>query len=132
MKDEDFITKTINEGNVNIQKFPTSKVQQLAKKMESSKATAKHIRQVTGHLPGSTNPTDVTSMHSTSCQELSQEETDFPLQGGNCKATRPWKFPYPRNPLICRNWVYTLTSAPGAEIHCMHEGISMSCKKVSM
>ena len=50
MKDEDFVTKTINEGNVDIQKFPASKVQQLAKKMESSKATAKHIRQVTGDL----------------------------------------------------------------------------------
>ena len=51
MKDEDFVTKTINEGNVNIQKFPASKVQQMAKKMESSKATAKHIQQVTGDLP---------------------------------------------------------------------------------
>ena len=50
MKDEDFITKTINEGNVDIQKFPASKVCQLAKKMESSKATAKHIRQVAGDL----------------------------------------------------------------------------------
>ena len=26
MKDEDFVTKTINEGNVDIQKFPASKV----------------------------------------------------------------------------------------------------------
>ena len=51
MKDEDFVTKTINEGNVNIQRFPASKVRQLAKKMESSKATAKHIRQVAGDLP---------------------------------------------------------------------------------
>ena len=51
MKDEDFVTKTINEGNVDIQKFPASKVQQLAKKMESSKATAEHIRQVAGDLP---------------------------------------------------------------------------------
>ena len=51
MKDEDFVTKTINEGNVDIPKFPASKVCQLAKKMESSKATAKHIRQVTGDLP---------------------------------------------------------------------------------
>ena len=40
MKDEDVVTKTIKEGNINIQKFPTSKVQQLAKKMESSKAIA--------------------------------------------------------------------------------------------
>ena len=45
------MTKTINKGNVHIQKFPASKVQQLAKKMESSKATAKHIRQVAGNLP---------------------------------------------------------------------------------
>ena len=51
MKDEDFVNKTINEGNVNIQKFPASKVQQLAKKMENSKATAKHIWQVAGDLP---------------------------------------------------------------------------------
>ena len=50
MKDEDFVTKTINEGNVDIQKVPASKVCQLAKKMESSKATAKHIRQVAGDL----------------------------------------------------------------------------------
>ena len=51
MNDEDFVTKTINEGNIDIQKYPTSKVRQLAKKMESSKATAKHIRQVAGDLP---------------------------------------------------------------------------------
>ena len=51
MRDEDFITKTVNEGNVDIQKFPASKVCQLAKKMESSKAMAKHIRQVAGDIP---------------------------------------------------------------------------------
>ena len=43
--------KTINEGNVDIQKFLASKVCQLAKKMESSKAKAKHIRQVAGDIP---------------------------------------------------------------------------------
>ena len=51
MRDEDFVTKTINEGNVDIQKFPASKVCQLAKKMESSKATAKHNQQVVGEIP---------------------------------------------------------------------------------
>ena len=50
MKDEDFVTKMINEGNVDIQKLPASKVRHLAKKMESSKAPAKHIRQVAGDL----------------------------------------------------------------------------------
>ena len=43
MRDEDFVMKTINEGNVDIQKFLASKVCQLAKKTESSKAMAKHI-----------------------------------------------------------------------------------------
>ena len=43
MRDEDFVTNTINEGKADIQKFPASKVCQLAKKMESSKAMAKHI-----------------------------------------------------------------------------------------
>ena len=45
------VTKTINEGNVDIQKFPASKVHQLAKKMESSNAMAKHIQQVAGDIP---------------------------------------------------------------------------------
>ena len=51
MRDEDFITKMINEGNDDIQKFPASKVHHLAKKMESSKATAKHIRKIAGDIP---------------------------------------------------------------------------------
>ena len=42
--------KTINEGNIDIQKFPASKVHQLVKKMESSKVMAKHIRQVAGDI----------------------------------------------------------------------------------
>ena len=32
MMDEDFVTKSINEGNVDIQKFPTSKVQNWPRK----------------------------------------------------------------------------------------------------
>ena len=48
LKDEDFVCKTINEGSVDIDKFPTSRVCQLAKKMESSTATARHIKQVAG------------------------------------------------------------------------------------
>ena len=48
LKDEDFFSKTINESSVDLHKFPTSRVCQLAKKMESSKATARHIKQVAG------------------------------------------------------------------------------------
>ena len=43
---EEFVSKTINKGSVDLNKFPSSKVHQLAKKYESSKATVRHIKQV--------------------------------------------------------------------------------------
>ena len=48
LKDEDFISRTISDGSVNLDKFPASRVQQLAKKLDSSKATMRHIKQVSG------------------------------------------------------------------------------------
>ena len=48
LRDEDFVSKTISDGSVDLEKFPASKVRQLAKKLESSKATACHIKQVAG------------------------------------------------------------------------------------
>ena len=47
LKDESFVSKTLNEGHVVLSKFPASPVYKLAKKMESSQATAKHMKQVT-------------------------------------------------------------------------------------
>ena len=41
-----FFSKTINDSNIDLNKFPASKVRQMAKNLESSKATAKHIKQV--------------------------------------------------------------------------------------
>ena len=48
LRDEDFVSKTISDGSVDLERFPASKVTQLAKKLESSKATACHIKQVAG------------------------------------------------------------------------------------
>ena len=48
LHDEEFVSKTINDGNVDLDKFPTSKVRQLEKRMESSQTTACHIKQVVG------------------------------------------------------------------------------------
>ena len=48
MHDEEFVSKTISDGSVDLEKFPTSKVRQLAKELESFKATACHIKQVAG------------------------------------------------------------------------------------
>ena len=48
LHDEDFVSRTITEGSIYLDKFPTSRVHQLAKKFKSSKATAWHIKQVAG------------------------------------------------------------------------------------
>ena len=46
LRGEEFISKTINEYNIDLEKFPGSKVRQLAKKLESSKSTARHIKKM--------------------------------------------------------------------------------------
>ena len=45
--DESFVSKTLNEGHVELNKFPASTLRQLAKKMKSLQTTAKHMMQVT-------------------------------------------------------------------------------------
>ena len=44
LKDEEFVSKNINDSDIDLDRFPASKVRQLAKKMESSKA--RHIKEV--------------------------------------------------------------------------------------
>ena len=118
MKDEDFLTKTINEGNVNIQKFPASKVQQLAKKMESSKATAKHIQQVAGDLMAAQ-----IQLMQHQCTQLPARNYPRRKQTSTVRrkpqTTSPQKFPHPGSPLIYRNQMCTPTNAPGVVTHCM-------------
>ena len=54
MTDNEFIAKNINEGNTDLAHYPAAKVQQMTKKLESSKATAKHIKQHTSSMQGTT------------------------------------------------------------------------------
>ena len=46
LKDKEFVSKSINDSNIDLEKFPESNVRQLGKNMESSKSTACHIKQV--------------------------------------------------------------------------------------
>ena len=46
LKDESIVSKTLNEGLVELNTFPASTMHQLAKKMESFQATAKHMNKV--------------------------------------------------------------------------------------
>ena len=46
LRDEDFLSKTINDSNIDLEKIPASKVRQLSKRLESSKSTARHIKKM--------------------------------------------------------------------------------------
>ena len=48
LQDEEFVSRTITDGSADLDKVLASRVRQLAKKFESSKATAHHIQQVIG------------------------------------------------------------------------------------
>ena len=50
LKYEEFVSKTINDANIDLEKFPASKVRSLAKKMKSSKSTDGHIKSVASDL----------------------------------------------------------------------------------
>ena len=48
LQGEEFVSRTISDGSVDLDKFLTSRVCQLSKRMESSKATALYIKKVAG------------------------------------------------------------------------------------
>ena len=46
LRDEEFVSKTINDSDVDLEKITASKVRQLSKRVESSKSTARHIKKM--------------------------------------------------------------------------------------
>ena len=52
MPDNSCIIKTVNDGNTDLAQHPAAKVRQMAKQLESSKATAKHIKQHRSNMQG--------------------------------------------------------------------------------
>ena len=51
LRDEEFVSKVINDSNIDLEKFPASKVRQLAKKLELFKSTARHIKKMSSDPP---------------------------------------------------------------------------------
>ena len=46
LRDEEFVSKKINDSNIDLLTFPSGKVRKLAKRLESSKSTARHIKKL--------------------------------------------------------------------------------------
>ena len=71
LRDEEFVFKTINDSSVHLDRCSASNVSQLAKKLESFKATARHIKQV------------ASDPQSTEINFMRHQQTD--LLQGKCK-----------------------------------------------
>ena len=74
-KDEEFVSKTINDSSINLDKFLRSKVKQFAEKMESSEVTAMHIKQVAGNPLGGSDQYDEAPMYRPPSKQTQEEET---------------------------------------------------------
>ena len=75
LRDEEFVSRTISDGTVDLDTFPASRVRQLAKKLESSEASAYHIKQVAG------------DPQAAQINLLRHQHTEFPV--GKYKKKRP-------------------------------------------
>ena len=109
MTDNEFIAKTINEGNTNLEQYPAAKVQQMAKKLESSKATAKHIKQHTSSVQGATQ-VNVLQHNHTSLPPRKKKGSKKPNPSTGTKLQQPQQhkqvnqhqpLPYAKNPNQC-------------------------------
>ena len=90
LRDEEFVSRTISDGSVDLEKFPASRVRQLAKKLESSKAMARHIKQVSGEP------------HAAQINLLYHQRMELPHHKYNKKKSHT-KFNWNSNKPQCRN-----------------------------
>ena len=77
VRDEEFVSKTINDSSVDLDKFPASKVRQLAEKIGASIVTARHIKQVASDPQAS------------QINLMRLQQTDLPLGKCRKKAFKP-------------------------------------------
>ena len=77
---EEFVSKTINDSNIDLEKFPASKVRQLTKKLESSKSTTRHIKKM------SSDP------QASQVNLLRHQRTEIPLNKAQRKQFKKNKF----------------------------------------
>ena len=85
LSNESFISKTLDEGHVSLKNFPASRVRQMAKKLEGSQATAKHIKQVTNEP------------HATQINLLRHQRTELPPTKSQRKQNKRFKQRQPPN-----------------------------------
>ena len=73
LRDEEFVFETISDSNIDLEKLSASKVRQPAKKLESSKSTARHIKQMSSELQAS------------QLNLLRHQRTEIPPNKSKCK-----------------------------------------------
>ena len=90
LRDEDFVSRTISDGSIDFDKFPVSRVHELAKKLESSKATVRHIKQVSGEPQATQNQFTASPEDRATSTQVQKKKSHAKPRQGNSK-------------LLCRN-----------------------------
>ena len=122
LRDEEFVSKTLNEGCADLQQYPASKVRQLAKKLESSKATARHIKQATSNAQAA----QINLLHH-QCTELAQKKKDTNASN----TSNPKKANHhTRNVLIYHRPMAVRIAVPNAVIPDMHKAFPVQQRNI--
>ena len=104
------MSRTITEGSVNLDKFPTSRVHQLAKKFKSSKATMQHIKQVASD-PQATQINLMQHEGLNFPQIDTTRRDDHPVGHNSTRLQRMQQPMRSRNPMRKRSHIELLTNA---------------------
>ena len=122
LRDEEFISKTLNEGCADLQQYPASKVRQLAKKLESSKATARHIKQATSNAQAAQ-----INLLCHQCTELAQKKK----KGHKCKQHfKPKQGKPPYKKLIHHRPMAVRITVPNVVIPGMHKAFPVQQRNI--
>ena len=133
LKDEEFLSKIINDGSIDLEEFPASKVRQLAKKMGASKAMVHHMKQVASDPQAAQinltrhQQTDLPpSKHKKKQQSSSQ---DHPVTRGIQVNTTNNKCHPTRRNLILKKPILEKIDVPSVEIQKHVEGFKCPAKR---
>ena len=117
------MSKTLNEGCADLQQYPASKVRQLAKKLESSKATARHIKQATSNAQAAQ-----INLQRHQCTELSQRRRK--VTNGNNTSNPKTANHHTRNVLIHHRLMAARIVAPNVVIPGMHKAFPVQQRNI--
>ena len=82
LRDEDFVSRTISDGSVKLDKFPVSRVRQLAKKLRELKSHSETHKASIWRAPGSPNQFTASPEDRATSTQIQKEKVSCKTQTG--------------------------------------------------